>query len=83
MLQTLNQIFQTQLIEDPNGQLIKIHSNTSEKQGLFLQEVFDLVKPVKSLEVGLAYGISALFILEKHKEYNSAPRSHIIIEPFS
>jgi hypothetical protein len=49
---------------------------------LFLQEIFDLIKPASSLEVGMAYGISSLFILEKHKAIYSKPKAHIIIEPF-
>ncbi len=82
MLNTLKVAFDTMKMEGPNNELIDLHSNTSKEQGLFLQEIFDLVKPTQSLEVGLAYGISTLFILEKHREKNSNPKSHIVIEPF-
>lgn len=82
MLKTLQDIFERYEIETPANETIKIHSNTSKEQGLFLQDIFDLVKPQKSLEVGLAFGISALFILEKHKQYNNKAKSHIVIEPF-
>lgn len=84
MLETLKKAFETSHIRSSSGNtFVKLHSNTSKEQGLFLQELFDIVIPKKSLEVGLAYGISALFILEKHKEYKSSPKSHIVIEPFS
>ena len=82
MLKTLEEIFQTSEIETPANERIKIHSHTSKAQGLFLQEIFDIIKPSKSIEVGLAYGISTLFILEKHHENKSTPKSHIVIEPF-
>ena len=82
MLETLEKIFETMQIADSASTSIKVHSNTSKEQGLFLQELFDKVKPIKTLEVGLAYGISALFILEKHREYLNPPKSHIIIEPY-
>jgi len=69
MLKTLEEIFEQKTIEtDDIEKRIELHSNTSKEQGLFLQKIFGLVKPKKSLEVGLAYGISTLFILEKHKE---------------
>ena len=82
MLDSLQQIFATQTIEvDTTGERIPVHSNTTMEQGLFLQELFDMVKPARSLEVGFAYGISSLFILQKHSQYQSPERSHIVIEP--
>jgi predicted O-methyltransferase YrrM len=82
MLNSLKEIFLRMEIETPKGNFTPLHSHTTEGQGIFLQEIFDLVKPVSTLEVGLAFGISSLFILEKHKEYNSKPKSHLIIEPY-
>jgi hypothetical protein len=71
MLNELEKIFSSGFIEiNSNGETIKLHSNTNIEQGLFLQKIFKLVKPINTLEVGLAYGISALFILEMHKMYN-------------
>lgn len=82
MLNTLRSIFENhQIQESDKGGFIKLHSHTSLEQGLFLQEIFDLVKPKYSLEVGFAYGISTMFILEKHQEYGSVEKSHIAIEP--
>jgi hypothetical protein len=82
MLTTLNEIFLKMKIEAPDQTFVELHSHTSKEQGLFLQKVFDEVKPVTSLEVGLAFGISTLFILEKHREKGSPAGSHIVIEPF-
>ena len=65
-----------------NGDRIALNSHTKEPQGLFLQKVFDKVKPKKSLEVGLALGISTLFILEKYSEIGAADKCHIIVEHF-
>ena len=82
MLPSLEKIFKTNTIEiNSQGEAVPLHSNTSLEQGLFLQEMFDLVKPLQSLEVGFAYGISSMFILEKHKELNSKVGAHIVIEP--
>lgn len=82
MLNELEKIFSSGFIEiNSNGETVKLHSNTNFEQGLFLQKMFKLVKPVNTLEVGLAYGISALFILEMHKMYNQNNGIHIAIEP--
>lgn len=71
MLSRLEKMFQTSYIEGPGNKRHPLHSNTSEKQGHFIQSIFDMIKPQRSVEVGLAYGISTLFILEKHRQYNN------------
>lgn len=82
MLATIKEIFDSNSIqENSNGNRIPLHSHTSIEQGVFLQKMFDIVKPLQSLEVGFAYGISAMFILEKHREIHSKPNAHIVIEP--
>lgn len=84
MLKSLETIYETQTIETNNsGTRIPLHSETSKEQGIFLQRIFDIVKPAKSLEVGFAYGISAMFILEKHRENGSEEKAHLVIEPDS
>lgn len=82
MLKILEEIYALNSIEDSNGERRPLHSHTFKDQGLFIQEMFDLAKVKQSLEVGLAYGISTLWILEKHRQKQSAPKSHIVIEPF-
>lgn len=82
MLASLEKIFNTNAVEiNLEGDTVPLHSNTSLSQGLFLQEMFDLVRPIQSLEIGFAYGISTLFILEKHHELKSKVGAHIVIEP--
>ncbi|MEO6719103.1 MAG: class I SAM-dependent methyltransferase [Ferruginibacter sp.] len=83
MLKTLEEVFELGTIETgSNGERIKLHSNTSIEQCLFLQGLYDEIKPKRSLEVGFAYGISTLFILEKCRQYNNDSKCHIVIEPF-
>lgn len=82
MLKSLEQIFETSTIEvNDGGERVPVHSNTSREQGVFLQKIFDFIKPEKSLEIGFAFGISTLFILEKHREINSVNGAHLVIEP--
>ncbi len=82
MLKTLQDIFSTGTVEiNENGERIPLHSNTSKDQGLFLQKIFTEIKPQNSLEVGFAYGISTLFILEMHQKVSDATGKHLVIEP--
>jgi predicted O-methyltransferase YrrM len=82
MLQSLEKIFELNSIEtDISGNRILLHSNTSRGQGLFIQKMFELAKPQKSIEVGFAYGISTLFILEMHRNNNAIEKAHVVIEP--
>lgn len=84
MLQTLKEIFELGTIEvDERAIRVEVNSHTPYSQGIFLQKIFDEVKPVKSLEIGLAYGISTLFILEKCHLNNNKAGCHIVIEPYS
>jgi predicted O-methyltransferase YrrM len=82
MLATVDYAFTNSKIETPEGNFVSLHSHTSKEQGFFLQSIMDEIKPSTSLEIGLALGISTLFILEKHKEFQSTSKSHIVIEPF-
>lgn len=76
----LRNILDKKEVENAKGQKFPLHSHTDEQQGLLLQKIIKDVKPRVSLEIGLAYGISSLFILEELKQI---PQSkHIIIEPF-
>jgi predicted O-methyltransferase YrrM len=83
MIKLLEKILETRIMEtDSSGNFVAINSDTPRDQGLFLQKIYDAIKPQKSLEVGFAFGISTLFILEKCKEYERTEKCHIVIEPF-
>lgn len=80
MNEVLKEILQTNEVQDENGMVYKLHSHTNANQGLELQRIINQLKPAITLEIGLAYGISSLFILEALKKNNG--KKHFIIEPF-
>ncbi|MFB2895273.1 class I SAM-dependent methyltransferase [Aerosakkonemataceae cyanobacterium BLCC-F50] len=80
MNSVLEEIFQTGHVKSADGESVKLHSGITAEQGYFLQEIISKIKPKVSLEVGLAYGISALFICEALQK--NSPAHHIIIDPF-
>ena len=59
---------------------IDVHSAISLEEGELLSRLITERKPAVSLEVGLAFGISALFICEAMKASTPRPR-HIVIDP--
>ncbi|HSU66209.1 MAG TPA: class I SAM-dependent methyltransferase [Tepidisphaeraceae bacterium] len=59
---------------------IDVHSAISLEEGELLSRLIAERKPKVSLEVGLAFGISALFICEAMKAATAEPR-HIVIDP--
>lgn len=82
MHEVLKEILITQTVKDEKNETYKLHSNTSELQGYFLQGILKNIKPKATLEIGLAYGISSLFILEILKELENENGSHIILDPY-
>ncbi len=70
----------TGYISSPSGDVIEVRDAISRQKGDFLQELVHELRPVVSLEVGLAHGVSALFICD------ALPRMvetrHIVIDPY-
>lgn len=76
----LQEILRSGLARSDTGELIKVHSAVAFEEGKFLQQIIADRKPVLSLEVGLAFGISALFICEA---LSGTPNvRHIICDPY-
>lgn len=82
MLNTVKQIFDAgEITINDEGEKTTLHSHTSLEQCNFLQQMFSASKAKNSLEVGFAYGISTMFILEMHRKAGSEFAAHIAIEP--
>ena len=75
----LKRILETGYVKAANGELVKLYGNIPPEEGEFLQKIIAEVKPKVSLEVGLAFGVSALFICDALTKVQAL--RHIIIEP--
>ncbi|MGH7198839.1 MAG: O-methyltransferase [Candidatus Omnitrophota bacterium] len=73
-------LLSTRKVTDIHGNIYPLHSETPRGQCEALQALIREIRPVTSLEVGLAYGISTLFICEALKEVKA--KKHIILDPF-
>ncbi|MEA5550656.1 class I SAM-dependent methyltransferase [Anabaena cylindrica UHCC 0172] len=82
----LQEALTTDHVKNENGEIIPLHSHIPRLQGEFLQQIIAELKPKVTLEVGLAYGISGLFICDQLKsnqtEKNHNNQRHIIIDPY-
>ena len=78
MNEILKEILTTGSVE-VNGSRRPVHSSVSLRVGMFLQQLIRTVVPSVSLEVGLGFGVSAMFICETLTE--TAKGRHIVIDP--
>jgi predicted O-methyltransferase YrrM len=74
------EIFERQAVRHGDG-WIPLHSHFALEDGLFLREVIEATRATRSLEVGMAYGISTLFMCEALTRVGPAP-AHVAIDPF-
>lgn len=66
----------TRQLEDKKGQLIKLHSNIKRDEGDYLYNIVRKQKAKICIEVGMAYGTSALFICRALKYNNEEYTGH-------
>lgn len=75
----LEDILRTNEIRTASGEVVKLHSGVSRSQGEFLRDLVTDLQPKATLEIGLAYGVSALFICEALGKIPGA--RHMIVDP--
>lgn len=76
----LRRMLETGRLEQPDGTSRQIHSAISSEEGRFLYKIVTDQKPARTLEVGLAFGVSAHFICDALRQHGGAV--HTIIEPW-
>jgi predicted O-methyltransferase YrrM len=60
----LQEILESAHVTAPDGQRIPLHSHLPEREGRLLQYWLRQYRPSRLLEIGLAYGVSSLFICD-------------------
>ncbi|MEO6490550.1 MAG: class I SAM-dependent methyltransferase [Ferruginibacter sp.] len=75
----LESVISTKTFVNGKNETITIHSETSKEKCVFLQQLISKNKCKRSLEIGFAYGISTLAILE---EITSNGGCHFVIDKF-
>ena len=80
MNSVLKEILGSKQVSD-GKEVLELTSAMDEREGALLAKVINHVRPASSLEVGLAYGVSTLFICEALAKLDM-PVRHIAIDPF-
>ena len=74
------EILRSREVVTADGSRLPLRSEVSEREGRFLESLVRDLRPSVSLEVGLAFGISALFLCEELRRVGA--RRHIVIDPY-
>jgi len=77
---TLLAAFESSTVYDESGSLVELHSNVSIDEALLLSSAVRQIKPIRSVEVGLAKGLSTLAILGAIESNGFG--HHIVCDPF-
>ncbi len=81
MNQLLDKIYETKVLEDSQGNLINpFPTATPYDTGMIFKELIQKNHLERTLEIGMAYGLSTMFICQSHHDKGSG--SHIAIDPF-
>ncbi len=80
MNKILERILDAGEFEGPDGQIIKVRANIPREEGDFLSRIVHAANPTVSIEVGLAYGVSAMFICDALQK--TPTTRHIVIDPY-
>lgn len=75
----LSQIFDSKQFINSKGETVEVHSETSRRQCEFLQDIIQKHSYKHSIEIGLAYGVSSLAIIESVVKNGG---SHFAIDKF-
>jgi predicted O-methyltransferase YrrM len=75
----LSRILATGAVTTGDGSTVPLHSAISADEGVELQRLIQAYRPQTTLEIGLAYGVSALFICEALTAVHGS--RHIVIDP--
>jgi predicted O-methyltransferase YrrM len=79
MNSVLQEILDTGRVKSESGELREVRFGVSQKEGEFLQGLIRELRPVVSLEIGMAYGVSTLYICDALEK--TPYTRHIVIDP--
>ncbi len=79
MNEVIDQIFRSKRIEDAHGKAYAPRTSVTFETGALLYDFVRKVRPERTLEIGMAYGISTLFICQALRDNEMG--SHTAIDP--
>jgi predicted O-methyltransferase YrrM len=76
----LTQIYQTGLVQDAEGNPIRPSASVPQEVGRQLYNLIHAENLENSLEIGMAFGVSTLFMCQAHRDKGSG--HHTVIDPY-
>lgn len=76
----INEIFDSGIVTDDSGEEHSLHSHIDFNEYIFIQRIVQSEKPINTIEIGCAYGISSLAICSAISENSNS--LHTIIDPY-
>ena len=80
MNEVLKEIIDTKTVRDGDERL-RLHSEMTPEEGEIISSAFATIKPQRSLEVGLAYGVSTLYVCDALSKIGTKWH-HFVIDPY-
>ena len=78
----LQKSIETATVYDAQNQAVSLDSNVAANEGKYLYDLIVNNKLSRTLEVGMAYGISSLYMSQAHQHLMHPSQSHVSIDPF-
>jgi len=79
---TLKEILETGYVNIGEGERVPVSGTSTLNNIRAIRHALIIEKPLMTMEIGLAYGASALTFLATHAELNQANSQHFAIDPF-
>ena len=74
----IKEIYETHLVRDKNGKTYPLNSETSPEEGKYIHDTVVKINAKTTLETGMAFGISSLWICEALKKMRGRNISQLI-----
>ena len=69
-------------VYDVDNKPVPLDSNVAANEGKYLYDLIAKNKLQKTMEVGMAYGISTLYMAQAHKDLKNPQNSHVSVDPY-
>lgn len=79
----IEQLYARGIVQDDDGKKFGVFpTSLTPERGAFLRDVCRAERPESTIEIGMAYGLSTLFIVQALLENGASSCGHTVVDPF-
>ena len=79
----IEQLYARGIVQDEDGKEFEVFpTSLTPERGAFLRDVCRAERPGSTIEIGMAYGLSTLFIIQTLLENGASSCGHTVVDPF-